>query len=68
MTKCDQCKKPTPADELTTTTVKTANQTYSSPAEYDEIEICDACVQANEYYSDPFNRAYESARAQGWSD
>ena len=29
---------------------------------------CARCEEKAEYFSDPFNRAYERARARGWED
>lgn len=65
--KCSRCKTPVP-DDASVVVICTARQTHSSPAEYDELPICDACAQYEAYISDPFNESYERARAGGWSD
>jgi hypothetical protein len=63
---CERCKKQT--DDCEYVTVQTCRQTHSSPAEYESVSVCQACIEYDEYLSDPFNAAYEAARASGWSD
>ena len=67
MNKCSRCGTPV-HDDAATVTILTARQTHWSPAEYDEVPVCDSCLEWDEYASDPYNAAYERLRAQGWAD
>ena len=64
--KCDKCRKV--VGEVSTVTIQTCGQSFSSPAEYEDQEWCATCVNRAEYESDPDNAAYERALARGWAD
>lgn len=49
---CAVCDKDKPVNELTEVVVLTARQTHSSPAEYDDILVCDSCLEADRHDPD----------------
>ena len=68
MPTCDKCHRPADVLDLEMVEVLMARATMSSPAEYDEQSWCGACREREAYLSDPWNVAYERARANGWAD
>ena len=69
---CFKCEQLVPVSDTEVLIVETARQTFSSPAEWEEQVWCSTCrrraEERDEYLSDPFNEAYERARANGWED
>lgn len=63
---CEWCKRP--SDTCEQVTVLACRQTHDSPAEYDDVPVCAACLERYAYLADPENAAYERARAGGWAD
>lgn len=55
---CHACNRLFPQEEMHQADVLTARQTFSSPAEYDEVDVCDDCFRR-----DGPDEDYERAQA-----
>lgn len=71
-TRCHHCKRPVPAVSLVT---RGEEWEDGGQQGFEEVEVCIPCAAKmaeaaayEEYLADPFNRAYEAARANGWRD
>lgn len=45
---CDGCNRLLPVNHMTAVAKLTARQTYSSPAEYDDVFVCDECLEEDQ--------------------
>jgi hypothetical protein len=61
---CEKCEKPVESETVETVELLTER----NPDVYEDQVWCMTCRERAEYLSDPFNEAYERARARGWED
>jgi hypothetical protein len=57
MTRCEGCNRETSDHLLEDVDVMTAKQTYSSPAEYEAMQLCDICRDPDVEERVAFDRA-----------